>query len=250
SGLVYFTDADTGNGEVNATGKTITFSDGLTSSTVTNIAVDRDGDLWVGADQGITVIVEPQSPRSPGAIALFHPLREQYINTIAVDALNNKWVGTKEGVFYLSPDGTQIIAQLTVNNTEGKLIDNDVKSIAIDGSSGVVYFGTEHGLASLRTVAVEPSPSFLELSIAPNPYIIPSAGNLSIDGLVAEASIKILSVDGSVVREFRSPGGRVAFWDGKNADGQYVSTGVYFVVAASADGNDLTTAKVAVVRHN
>lgn len=250
SGLVYFTEVDTGNGEVDATGRTITVSDGLTSSTVTNIAFDRDGDLWVGADQGITIIAEPRSPKSPNAIAPFHPLREQYINTIAVDALNNKWVGTKEGVFYLSPDGTQIIGQLTVNNTEGKLIDNDVKSIAIDGSSGVVYFGTEHGLASLRTVAVEPSPSFLELSVAPNPYIIPSAGNLSIDGLVAEASIKILSVDGSVVHEFRSPGGRVAFWDGKNAEGRYVSTGVYFVVAASADGNDLATAKVAVVRHN
>jgi len=249
SGLVYFSDADTSNGEVDVTNNTFTTADGLASNTVTTMAIDRDGDIWVGTDQGITIINEPQNPKGSKAVSAVRPLREQMINTIAVDALNNKWVGTtREGVFYLSQDGTQLLEHYNVTNTDGRLVDNDVKSIAIDGRLGVVYFGTERGLSSLETVAVEPTPSFQELSIAPNPYLIPSTTRLSIDGLVQDASIKIVSVDGRLMREFKSPGGRVAFWDGRNFDDEYVSSGIYFIVAVSADGNDVKTAKVAVVR--
>lgn len=248
SGLVYFTDADTSNGEVDVTSQTFTTTDGLASSTVTAMAVDRDGDIWVGTDQGITIITDPRNPRSASAVAQFRPLREQVINTIAVDALNNKWIGTREGVFYLSQDGTQLLAQYNVAITDGKLVDNDVKSIAIDSRAGMVYFGTERGLSRLETVAVESAPSFQKLSVAPNPYLVPSTTSLSIDGLVQDASIKIVSVDGRLIREFKSPGGRVAFWDGRNSDGEYVSSGIYFIVAASVDGNDVATVKVAVVR--
>jgi len=74
------------------------------------------------------------------------------VNCIAVDALNQKWVGTSDGVIVLSPDGIQQVATYTVASTNGKLIDNDVKSIAIDGGTGTVYFGTLSGLASLTTV--------------------------------------------------------------------------------------------------
>lgn len=248
SGLVYFTDADTSNGEVDVTNKTLTTATGLASNTVTALEIDRDGDIWVGTDQGITIIAEPRNPRDNRAISPVRPLRGQVINTIAVDALNNKWIGTKEGVFYLSQDGTELLAHLNVANTDGKLMDNDVKSIAIDGRVGVVYFGTERGLSSLETVAVDPRQNFDELSIAPNPFIVPSATSLSIDGLVQDASIKIISVDGRLMREFNSPGGRIASWDGRDDDGEYVSSGIYFIVAASAEGNDVTTAKVAVVR--
>ena len=247
SGLVYFTDADTSNGEIDATNKTLTTATGLASNTVTAIEIDRDGDIWVGTDQGITIIAEPRNPRDNRAISPVRPLRGQLINTIAVDALNNKWVGTKEGVFYLSQDGTELLAHLNVSNTDGKLVDNDVKSVAIDGRVGVVYFGTERGLSSLETVAVDPRQNFDELSIAPNPFS-PSVTSLTIDGLVQDASIKIISVDGRLMREFNSPGGRIASWDGRDADGEYVSSGIYFIVAASAEGNDVTTAKVAVVR--
>jgi hypothetical protein len=226
----------------------LTSADGLPSNDVKTIVVDHDNSIWVGTDKGIGIILDPSNPTRTGAIAAYKPLSGNVINTIAVDPLNQKWIGTTEGVVLLSPDGTQQLASYTVQNTAGKLISNDVRSIAVDGTTGTVYFGTTLGLASLTTPAAAPLVAFEEISVYPNPYRVPSATPLTIDGLVANSSIKILTIDGRVVRDIQSPGGRVAFWDGTDKDGNNVSSGIYIVVAASDDGTQVAKGKVAVLR--
>jgi hypothetical protein len=230
-------------------------TDGLPSSDVRTIVVDRDNDIWVGTDKGIGIILDPSNPKRSGSIASYKPLDEVgLINTIAVDALNQKWVGTPQGAFLYSQDGTQQLASYTVENTKGKLIDNDVKSIAIDSKTGTVYFGTLNGLASLTTSAVAPVASFSQLHIYPNPYRIPGAGTggdripLTVDGLVANSNLKILSIEGRVVRELGTPGGRIGFWDGRDAEGRDVASGIYIVAAFAEDGSQVASGKVAVVR--
>ena len=71
---------------------------------------------------------------------------------------------------------------------------------------------------------------------------------LTIDGLIRDTEIKILTIDGTLVTEFSSPGGRTAYWDGKNDNGELVSTGVYIIVAFDTEGNSVVTGKVAVLR--
>jgi len=226
----------------------LTDQDGLPGSEITTLVVDRDNDIWVGTDRGIGIILDPLDPKGPGGIALYKPLNGILINTIAVDALNQKWVGTPEGVILLSSDGIQQIASYTVENTGGKLIDNDVKSIAIDSKTGIVYFGTSVGLASLTTNAAAPGENFEELIIGPNPYVIPAGVPLTVDGLVENSTLKILTIDGKLVREIPSPGGRVGFWDGLGENGDEVASGVYIIVAYSSDGSKLAAGKVAVIR--
>ncbi len=224
----------------------LTTAEGLTSNYASTIAVDRQGEVWIGSEQGISIIFDPLFPRQ--RMAIYHPLRDQIIQAIAVDALNNKWVGTKQGAFLLSSDGTVILERYNVENTGGKILDNDVASIAIDHNTGIVYFGTEKGLSSLSTAAVNPARSFDQLKISPNPFILPSQVSLTIDGLVENSTLKILTVDGKLVREIVTPGGRVGFWDGKDARGETAASGVYLVVAFSEDGSEVATGKVAVVR--
>jgi len=229
----------------------LTNADGLESENVTTVAVDRTGDIWVGTDLGLNIIPVPQDPKGnkalPACLSSRCYIYGQYVNTIAVDALNNKWVGTKtSGVWVLSPDGTTLLAQYNTSNSP--LLDNDIKSIAIDNNKGIVYFGTDKGLSSLQTTSIAPKQSFNTLSISPNPFLVPSTTLLTIDGLVENSSIKVLAVDGKVVKEFVSPGGRIAFWDGMDSHGKLVSSGIYIVVAYSEDGNQITTGKVAVIR--
>ena len=181
-------------------------------------------------------------------MAVYHPLPDQVVQAILVDPLNAKWIATKQGVFVLSGDGTSLLDRYTVESTEGKLLDNDVASLAMNVSTGTIYFGTEKGLSSLTTPAVDPVRSFDELTFAPNPYYIPSPSPMTVDRLVEGSSLKILTADGKLVREIRTPGGRVGFWDGRNERGEFVSTAVYFVVAYSQDGNKVATGKIAVVR--
>jgi len=236
-------------GAVNGTiSSLITEQDGLPSNEMTTIVVDRDNDVWVGTEKGIGIILDPNDPERPGAIALYKPLNGLVVNTIAVDALNRKWVGTPDGIIVLSADGIQVVESYTVASTEGKLISDDVRSIAIDSRTGTVYIGTLKGLSSLTTVAADPKPEFDQLTISPNPYLLPATGELLIDGLVENSTVKILSIDGSLIREIPSPGGRVGFWDGNDRNGNAVASGIYLVVAYSPDGGKVATGKVAVVR--
>jgi ligand-binding sensor domain-containing protein len=226
----------------------LTLSDGLPSNEITTIVVDRDNNVWVGTDKGIGIILDPLQPKRSGGIASYIPLRGTVINCIAVDALNQKWVGTPDGVIVLSSDGTQQLAFYTVTSTNGKLINNDVKSIAIDGSTGTVYFGTLSGLASLTTVAATPKPSFDKLQVSPNPFIIPATAEVIIDGLVEKSTLKILSIDGRLVRQVQTPGGRIGFWDGRDEEGKLVSSGVYLIIASSDKDETVAKAKIAVIR--
>jgi hypothetical protein len=247
-GLLYLNDGGTLTNTSDDVWGIVTTDDGLTSNTITRLAVDRDGEVWVGTNAGLNVIVNPRNPKADQALRRVYIAYQEYINDIAIDPIGNKWVGTKDGVFVLSSDGTALLAQYTVENTGGKLIDNDVRAVAFDEPRGIAYFGTEKGLSSLTTTAVAPVENFGELSIFPNPFYLPSTRDLQIDGLVRDANIKIVTVDGRLVREFSSPGGRIAFWDGHDSAGLLVPSGVYLIIASSAEGEQLTKAKVAVLR--
>ena len=243
--LLYYNEEFALPGSIGGWGK-LTTSDGLASAQIWSLAVDLDGTLWIGTDQGISLLYNPTDPQA--GIAAYHPPINQVVQSIVVDALNNKWIATKQGVFVLAPGGDSILDHYTVESTNGKLLDDDVISIAIDNRSGVFYFGTEKGLTSLKTPAVEPKRSFDELSFAPNPFHIPSSREVIVDGLVKGSTLKILAVDGNVVREVHTPGGRVGSWDGRNEQGALVSTGVYIVVAYSDDGTKIAKGKLAVIR--
>ena len=90
--------------------------------------------------------------------------------------------------------------------------------------------------------------SFDELAISPNPYTLPAGAPLMVDGLVQNSTLKVLTVEGKLVREIKTPGGKVGFWDGRDTHGELASTGVYLIVAFSEDGSKVQTAKVAVIR--
>jgi len=247
NGLYYFNEdrSVTGTEQTGGWGY-MSATDGLPNNSVLALAVDRENDIWVGTDLGTTIITDGRNPKTRRTTAF--PLREQSIQTIAVDALNNKWVGTKEGVFVVGPDGAQLLAQYNTFNTNGKLVDNDVRSISIDQKRGMVYFGTEKGLSSLQIEAVQTVRTFAGIDLGPNPFLLPSAQPMSINNLVENSTIKILSVSGALVKQFRAQGGGRAFWDGRDHHGLYVSSGIYYVVAYAENGNQVANGKVAVVR--
>lgn len=244
-GMYFYNERGFPGGDTSKWGQ-ITVASGLLSDRIYTIAVDMTGQIWAGADTGISIILNPYGLRPQ--IASYYPLRDQIINAIAVDPLNNKWIATTQGVFVLSPDGTSILTQYTQENTDGKLIDNNVTSLAIDSKSGTVYFGTDRGLSSLTTTAAAPLRSFDGLDVSPNPFYIPGNSTLTIDGLVQNSVLKILSINGDVVNELKTPGGRVGFWDGRDLRGNLVSSGVYIIVAFSENGSQVAAGKVAVLR--
>ncbi|MEO8233328.1 MAG: two-component regulator propeller domain-containing protein, partial [Ignavibacteriota bacterium] len=223
----------------------------LSSDAINSLAIDRRGDLWVGTSLGVNIITNLNSvlaSQNPQLnISSSFSVRQQSVNTLAVDPLNQKWLGTNQGLFLLSSDGTQLLATLNTNNSA--LLSDQIESIAIDESTGKVYVGTANGLTSFDTPSILPVESFAGLNIYPNPLVIKDGSNLvTIDGLIRNTDIKIVTVSGKLVREFSSPGGRTAFWDGRDDSGNFVSSGVYIVIAFDQEGNSVETGKIAVLR--
>ena len=248
SHCIYYNESGGIAGLANDNWGEVRVSDGLASAEVTCISEDKEGSLWLGSNLGITIIGDPAYPTSQISILFLGAVEGQFINTIAVDALNNKWVAMQSGVAVLSPDGSSLIAQYDVANTNGKLVDNNVLSIAFDEKKGIVYFGTGKGLSSLEIPTIGTVEKMSTLQVGPNPFILPDHSSVTIKGLADNATIKILNITGALVKEFAAQGGGRAFWDGTDSRGNNVGSGVYIIVAYADNGNQVSTAKVAVLR--
>ncbi len=225
---------------------------------VTDVIVDKNNEVWVSTNNGVFIINNPlgaiqnpnQKPRPQklGIISgnLKVPFTEN-CTTISNDILNDKWIGTENnGVFHLSPDGSTLLEQLNITNSP--ILANKISSIAISNRTGKAYFGTQNGLSSYLTSAIEPVAEFDEIIASPNPYIIPSNVALKIDGLVENSVVKIVTINGEIVNEFDSPGGRIATWDGRNQNNELSATGIYIIIAYNDDGSKVGSGKVAIVR--
>lgn len=252
-GIAYFNEGISPNGTIiPAT------SLGADMTTVYHAVTDKTGEIWIATDNGISIIRNPQQViNNPGAIPQTEKMRiiENGISTpltenvqfICVDPLNNKWIGTlSNGLLYVSTDGSTLLARY--NTLNSPLPTNKILSIAISPSTGVVYFGTEKGLVSLNTIAAQSLETCDKIKPGPNPFVIPSDTKLKIDGLVSESTVKIMTISGTLVAEFESPGGRIAEWDGRDQNGNLVSSGIYIIAGFNKDASQVCTGKVAVVR--
>ncbi len=248
TGLYYFNENGTFSNTSDDDQGYISTSDGLLSNDISSLAIDRRGFLWIGTNIGLNLITDPSRPTSTLTSSIAYALRNQAVTCIAIDPIDRKWIGTKQGVFVLGSDGFELVA---VYNTDNSPIpNNDIKSIAIDPRSGKVYIGTDNGLAVLITEAIEPEGSFSELFIYPNPFIIGgnNGSNITIDGLIEDTNLKIFDINGNLIRSILSPGGRVAFWDGKDANSKYVASGIYIVIAYDREANNVAKGKIAVIK--
>ncbi len=243
-GLYYFNENKTFD---NTSDDTQGFISVLTNTEISSLAVDQHGYLWIGTNQGVKVITNLSTLTVSSNLG--YTVAGQTINCIAVDPLDQKWIGTMQGVFVLSSDGLFPVNQYNTKNSP--IPSNDIKSISFDKKNGIAYIGTNNGLSAFQTSFIQPEQSFTKLFLYPNPLLLGSNGSalLSIDGLIKNSLIKIISISGSLVREIQSSGGRIAFWDGRDANGNLVPSGIYIVVAYDSDANNVSTSKVAVLRN-
>ena len=133
--------------------------------------------------------------------------------------------------------------------TNSRLLSNNIEDIAIDHATGEIFFGTDKGLCSYISDATAPSDEMTKDNVYayPNPVRPDYNGPITVVGLSLNADVKIVTVNGVLVKQERSNGGTFV-WDGKDRYGNRVASGVYMVETATADGNKGTVCKIAVVR--
>ena len=231
-------------------------SGNLPSNSAYCFALDKKGEVWVGTALGLTVFYDPSlifSGNNFDAQQIYiqngsqsgYLFNNDPISAIAVDGGNRKWVATSKGVWLVSPDGTQVISQFNTNNSP--LISNNIKSIAVNGQTGDVFFATDKGVMSYRSIAEEAALVDPTVYAFPNPVRPGYTGVIAIHGLPDDADVKITDVNGNLAYETTALGSE-AVWDGKTFNGRAVNSGVYLVFATSPDGTQTVTTKIVIVR--
>ncbi len=216
------------------------------NSIVQSIAVDHSGYVWFGAPTGASCLINPQFFRykqSP-IIRKINLMTGQCVNAVMVDVTDNKWFATNSGIWVLNPDGSELLLHLTAENSP--LISNQVLSIAQDKASGRVFAGTSYGLSEMSTTSILPKAEY-DIVCSPQPFVPSRDATLIIDGLAESSQVRILTVDGELVRAIETQS-RSITWDGRDENGNEAASGVYIIVASSSSTKEKGVGKIALVR--
>lgn len=244
--LVYDSGADIDNPSDDRYRVITTANSVLPTNSVSSIAVDLEGDVWVGTAQGVVSFECGSNVFDASCVGRRrivnvdgfngYLLETETVNTIAVDGANRKWFGTSNGVFVQSSDALTQEARFTVTNSP--LFDNSITDIAIDPVSGEAWIGTQKGVLSVRSEATEGGRINKPTAYAyPNPVRPDYDGPIAIYGLARDANVKITDVAGNLVYEGTALGGQ-AVWNGRDYLGRRAASGVYLVFATSSESFD------------
>lgn len=240
--------------------KLLTDSEGngkLASNDVLCMEEDLDGEVWVGTSSGLSIFYNPLSIFDGDNFDSEQILIEQdgntqilleteTINCIEIDGSNRKWIGTQNsGAYLLSDDGLRQVYHFTEENSP--LLSNTVYDIAINHSNGEVFFATENGVIGFFSTATNFDNEMSNVRVFPNPVRPDYSGNITIDGLAYNTSVKITDIQGNILFETESEGGR-AVWNGLRNDGSKPATGVYLVYVSTPLGTADDVKKITIIR--
>jgi hypothetical protein len=213
----------------------------LPSNRVRCLAVDLNGDVWVGTEKGVVIFECGGSAFEDicqGTLRIVEQdgfnaflLETENVTTIAVDGANRKWIGTNNGIFVLSPSGEEEIMRFT--ESDSPLFSNTIIDIAINPENGEVFIGTLRGIQSYLSDAIAGGATHrAEIEVYPNPVRPEYDGPITLRGLARNAIVKITDLSGRLVFETQALGGQ-AVWDGRDYNGRRVATGVYLIFSTS-----------------
>ncbi len=223
-------------------------------------AEDLDGNIWIGSDVGPAFLTaaelsyggdtftQQKIPREDDPTLADYLLSGVDVTCMAIDAGNRKWFGTDgNGVYVISADNLVQEAHFTADNSY--LLSDNIESIAIDNSNGLVYIGTGKGLCSYSSAVTETMETLDKENIYayPNPVRPDYDGLVTIVGLTYGAQVCITTTSGHLVKKGSSTGGSF-IWDCTDAQGRKVASGIYLVLLSTQDGSSALATKVAVVR--
>jgi ligand-binding sensor domain-containing protein len=140
----------------------------------------------------------------------------------------------------------ETVAHFTTENSI--LPSNEILSIAIQESTGEVFFATGSGLVSYMSDATPAQNDYSKIYAYPNPVMPNYRGYITFKGLVGNTQLRIVDAGGNLVTIIESEGG-TAVWDGNNATGSRVASGVYTAICNTDDGKQHSSTKVLIMNN-
>lgn len=236
----------------------------LPNNKIQALLKDLRGEVWIGTAEGLARYMFPdrvvrgatadrQAERLrirntlTGSVSFF--LNRTSITALAVNAANEKWIGTRgDGVYQVREEGGLITILKHFTTANSPLPSDNIESIAVDRQSGQVYIATDIGLLSYMDVVTAGASEMKSLKVYPNPFVYAKNNpSITVEGLSDETQIKILTVDGRLVRTLEVKGGRT-IWNARDHYGNQLSSGIYTLIALSENGEQKGIGKVAIIQ--
>jgi ligand-binding sensor domain-containing protein len=188
--------------------------------------------IWVLTDRDLRRISRTAAPQPKVVQTQTTPAgRPLGMRLMDVAPNGDVFVGSEEGVRWYRTNGTT--QDFTVANSP--LAANDVRAIAVDRATGVVWFGTAEGLNRFDPAYQPPAlpPGVKDsLRVYPNPATLTGLGiELRLKGAATAYTGGIYDLRGRLLHRFTTTAAGQIFWDGRDQDGVTVRPGVFFVRA-------------------
>ena len=216
---------------------------------VNHLEQDKDGNVWVGHTQGLFMfdpdVVFDELPRgvrpfvSSSAEGRGTLCEGCGVYDIGVDRDNNKWLATDDGVYFVSPDGSEVYNHFTTYNSD--LPGNMVYSVECDTVGDRVYVYTDNGFAEYVAEGDAAALNFDGAYVYPNPVEPDFTGLIKMANLMDDTYVTITDNEGHIVAQMGPVMGS-ALWNACYSDGQRVPTGIYNIYAAQGSQPALTGA--------
>lgn len=231
------------------------------------LSIVRDeGIVWLGTNSGVKII-ETGSALSLSSLTN-SSIRDistgnaigSTIYDIEISPLGEKWFATDKGVSVLSkdnqtwrhyiPNSSSAGVNITGEVIKSPLLEEKVTDIVFEKNSGEAIFVSPVGLSFFNYSGISVSTKTKELAFDPAPFLVDGISKVKFilpeEGEYNKA--KIFTITGRLVAEDIDP---FFGWDGKDKDGDLVSSGIYQVILYNDTGNkveDKIIGKMAVVR--
>ena len=222
---------------------------------INHMEQDNDGNVWVGHTGGVFMfdpdVVFDEQPRA------FRPfvtkstegkgtLCDGYcVYDVGVTRDNKKWLATDDGVYFVSPDGSEVYNHFTSDNSD--LPSNVVYSVECDTVNERVYVFTDNGFAEYIAEGDAAALSYDKMYAFPDPVEPDFTGYVKIAGLMENTYITITDREGHIVTQMGPVTGS-ALWDCSATNGERVVTGTYNIYAAQGAAPATTGTPQATIR--
>jgi len=177
-----------------------------------------------------------------------------YPTALLVDPFNNLWIGTEtNGICRYDIDNNKFN---TWNMDNSPLLSNKINDLVYDKNTGTMYIATASGLNSVMIGVSDEDNQEEELSkilVYPNPFYPEKDGLVMIENKdhltmpLGGTTCNIYDLEGLLVRELELNNFQQFEWDGTNSAEKDCSSGVYFYLISSSNG-DIERGKIILVR--
>jgi hypothetical protein len=213
-----------------------TAENGLPSSLVTSLAIDRSGVLYIGTASGLAFLEN-------GSVSVVDEL-DMSIKAVACDYLGSVWVSTSEGLKrYFTASGT--VEEYTSFNSP--ITECTINAMVTDSGRGYLWMATDHGFWR-GTLEAALAGDGSRAVVYPDPFMPGNGDVLGIAGIPdLPSNVAVFDLSGVLLYEYSFPDRNSIAWDGLNMSGEPVASGIYFL-RLMQNGSSTGPLKFALVR--